>query len=113
MEPYFLEMKIRYTMQDLIAYFYSKLHIDLELKDDKRDAARLEALLKKYNRLSFIESLDFVLALIDYAAYAGTRIMNVFDIEKNESEVYELLKRKAAEASFQGKNRIIWRTSNV
>lgn len=109
MDPYFLEMKIQYTIKDLVAYFYSKLHIDLELLDEKRDAARLEALLKKYGRLSFVESLDFVLALIDYAAYDRTRVMSVFDIEKNESAVYEQLKGKTAEAGFHGKNVIVWR----
>lgn len=70
---------------------------------------RFASLLKKYERLSFVDSLDFVLSLIDFAKFAHQRIMSVFDIEKNEADVFEELKRKAAEASFHGKNRIVWR----
>ena len=108
-EPYYLEMKIRYSMKDLLRYYYSKLSIDEELMDERRDAARMEAILKKYERLSFVSALDFVLSLIDYTAYAHQRVLNVFDIEKNEAEVFDDLKRKAAEASFHGKNVIVWR----
>jgi hypothetical protein len=104
-----MEMRARYTMKDLIAYFYDKLCIDMELMDEKRDAARMQALLKKYERLSFISALDFVLSLIDYASYTHMRVVNVFDIEKAEPEVFDELKRKTAEASFHGKNLIVWR----
>lgn len=108
-EPYFLEIKARYAMQDLIHYFYTKLNVDIELMNEKRDSARMASLLKKYEQLSFVSSLDFVLSLIDYAAYSHQRILSIFDIEKNETEVFEELKRKAAEASFHGKNVIVWR----
>ena len=108
-EPFFMEMRARYTMKDLIAYFYDKLCIDMELMDEKRDTARMQALLKKYERLSFISALDFVLSLIDYASYTHMRVVNVFDIEKAEPEVFDELKRKTAEASFHGKNLIVWR----
>lgn len=109
MEPYYMEMKIRFGMDDLIAYFYRELAIDLELMDKRRDSVRFASLLKKYERLSFVDSLDFVLSLIDFAKFAHQRVMSVFDIERNEADVFEELKRKAAEASFHGKNRIVWR----
>lgn len=109
MESYYMEMKIRFGMNDLITYFYDTLSIDLELMDKKRDAGRFSTLLKKYDRLSFVDSLDFVLSLIDFAKFALQRVMSVFDIERNEADVFEELKRKAAEASFHGKNRIVWR----
>lgn len=109
MEPYFLEMRIRYSMDNLIQYFYEKLGIDMELMDKQRDAARFKALLKKYDRLSFVSALDFVLSLIDYSSYAKKKVLSVFDLEQNETEVFEELKRKAAEASFHGKNVVVWR----
>ena len=108
-EPYFLEMKARYTMNDLIRYYYNKLDIDAELADERRDIGRMQALLKKYDRLSFVDALDFVLCLIDHASYTYQRVMGIFDIEKGESEVFDELKSKAAEASFKGKNLIVWR----
>ena len=108
-EPYFMEMRIRYTMKDLVDYFYRKLNIDTELMDEKRDSARMQALLKKYEKLSFISALDFVLSLIDYAGYTHMRVVSVFDVEKAEPEVFDELKRKTAEANFHGKNLIVWR----
>jgi hypothetical protein len=37
------------------------------------------------------------------------RVVSVFDVEKAEPEVFDELKRKTAEASFHGKNLIVWR----
>lgn len=108
-EPYFLEIKIRYTMEDLIHYFYTTLHVDRELIDYKRDAARFDALLNKYSRFGFIESLDFVLSLIDYAKHSHSKVFSIFDISANEAEVFDAAKRKTAEARFYGKNKIVCR----
>lgn len=107
-DPFFLEIKIKFTLDDLVSYFY-KLNIDNDLRNDKRDTAAMKSLLLRYDNLSVVESLDFVLSLIDYCKYSNDKISNVFDITKNEASVLEDLKKKVAEAKFAGKDKIICR----
>lgn len=107
-EPYFLEMKIRYTESDLYKYYL--INTNAPQLNDKRDLAALSSLVKKYDSLSFIQGLDFVLSLIDSCRYCQTKVLNVFDISKNEADVYEELKKKTAEARLKGKDLIRWRS---
>lgn len=107
---FYLEMKIRFTMEDLIAYFYNTLGIDLSLKDIKRDAGSFKFLLQKYEKLDFIESLDFVLSLIDFAKHANDEILSILDIARNEAEVYKKLKCHTAEAKHSRADMVTWRS---
>ena len=109
-EPLFIEMKIRFTLEDLVEYFYMKNRIDQELKEMKRDKPRMTTLLDKYRKLSFCTPLDFVLCLIDKSSISKKRCTGIFDIEQYEGEIIEPIKANNAEASFHGRNRIIWRT---
>lgn len=111
-EKFYLEMKIMFTMDDLINYFYKTLNINKDLLDKKRDEGSFNYLLNKYSKLDFIEPIDFVLALIDHCKQDSamfSRIMSVLDISNAEAEVYDILKRKTAEAELQKANRILWR----
>lgn len=111
-EKFYLEMKIRYTMDDLIRYFYRTLRINSELADRKKDEGSFNYLLNKYDKLEFCEAIDFVLALIDYnrpTNISAFPVQSILDITQSQQDVYDLFKRKTAEASLQKANRIIWR----
>jgi len=110
-EDFYLEMKIKFTMEDLINYFYDTLMISRELMDYKRDEGAFNHLLNRYDKLQFVESIDFVLALIDQCkptSYFST-VHNVFDIRQAEAETFEMFKRMTAEAEYAKANVIVWR----
>jgi hypothetical protein len=109
--PFFIEMKIVYTMEQLIRYFYRTTRLDIALIDMKRDSASFKYLLDKYQKsVSFVEPIDFILSLIDYAKdIEDNKISNIFDIKNNEQEVYKMLENKVAQASLEKVNSIVWR----
>jgi hypothetical protein len=111
--PFFLEMRIQYSMDELIRYFYRKLNLDVALMDRKRDIASAKYLLDRYSRVAtFIEPIDFVLALIDYANNMDEderTLSNILDVKNNEQEVLKMLQAKVAEATVANANKIVWR----
>jgi hypothetical protein len=109
--PFYLEMKILFTMQDIIRYFYKKMYIDTELIDVKKDTGSFNFLLGRYEKFKFVEPIDYLLAVIDHASRLDEerRIRSVLDIQQYEGEVFDMLQRKVAEASLAKANVIIWR----
>lgn len=105
--PFFLEMRIRYTLDDLLKYY--AITINPVLINEKRDKGALNSIVNQYNDLGFISGLDFTLALIDTAKYKYTKIMSPFNITKNEAEVYERLHAMYEESKAEGNNVIVWR----
>ncbi len=111
-ETFYLEMEIKYTIDDLIKYFYKTLNINTDLSDNNKDKGSFNYLFNKYKKIDFVEPLDFVLALIDNAKTIKDDsgfIKNILDISNGDSEVYEMLKRKSAEATLVEANKILWR----
>lgn len=110
--PFSMEMLIGFTLEDLADYYYEKARVPPELLDTKRDLGALTHLLQRYGKIRFVESVDFVLALIDYAAQKtqeGYKIMDVFSVKSWEGNVHDLLKARTLEAAVGKKNRIRWR----
>lgn len=108
--PFYLEMKIRFTMDDLLDYFYDTMMTPAELVDRNKDAGAFKYMLEKYKKISFIEPLDFILSLIDYTKETeAVPTSSVLDTQKHEREVYDLLKQKTEEAKAAKMNRIVWR----
>ena len=108
-EPYYLEMRIRFTYKHLLEYFIRRSRIDVALVDEMRDVGSLKYLINKYSKIAAVRPLDFVLMLIDKATEDGFPLNCIFDIQRNEAEVLEGAKRMTAEASIHGGGRIIWR----
>lgn len=110
---FYMEMRIRFTIDQLVDYFYDTLMISKDLVDRKRDAGSFNYLLGKYSKLGFVQSLDFVLSLIDAVNADKNQIApvtNVLDIARYEADVHERLKRMTAQAELHKANRIIWRS---
>lgn len=101
-KAFYLENLIRFTMNDLINYFMRQLGIDYELRDEKKFASQFNHLLK--TNYSFIEPLDFVLALIDRAAAKNMVITEPFELkgQGNVGEVFQSLKAHVANERAHG-----------
>ena len=110
-EPFYREIRISFTMKDLIDYFYRTLNIDPFLRNDRHDGAQFSKMLNDFARLRPIEPLDFVLALIDYAKATNMFIAKPFDLENGNAvaDTLDKLKRNMAEAKLKKADRIIWR----
>lgn len=106
---FFLEMKIKYTVDDLIKYYYKRFPMDSALIDSKKDKGSMEYLLNKYKTVAFVEPLDFVLFLIDEAVNQGMECSEIIELKRFEKETFEYLKNKSLNAAVEKMNKIIWR----
>lgn len=109
--PFFIEMKISFTINDLLNYFYTTTNQELSFRDEKKDIGALNFLLKSYNRIDFIEPVDFILFLIDYACKEkDCSTSSILQIDSEfKADVFELLKVKTIQAAAQNFNKIIFR----
>lgn len=103
--PFFLEMRIMFTMNDLINYYYKKTLIPVELRNRKNDEASFKYLLEKYKVMK-VEPIDFVLFLIDKVSEDDV-ITKVFDLQKYEHDVYKMFEKIINNNSI--KKEIVWR----
>ena len=103
--PYFLEMKIMFTMDDLIEYFYQKTLIPVELRNRKNEEASFKYLLDKYKVMK-TEPIDFILFLIDSVKEEDS-IYKVFDLQKYEPDVFKMFEKLNSDKTI--KKEIVWR----
>lgn len=110
-EPFFLEMKINFTMDDLLIYYYDKCRVPQGLRDDKKNSGALNHLIKKYEKFNNIPGLDYVIALIDKANKDIDKnfFSDVFEIENYNKEVIEEFTAMYEQAVFEKTNVIVWR----
>lgn len=110
--PFYQEMKICFTMQDLCQYFYRKTARQNNLSDQKRDTGQFVHLLKRYTGLDNIQPLDVVLCMIDEAAYQKMFIAEPFSVKTAQIEAYTIdkLQRIVNEKKAKGHDRPVWRT---
>lgn len=65
--PYYCEIKVRYTENDVLNFFRQKLSATGKtLQDDRADLAALRNMMTKFSKIDFVEPLDLVLCSIDY-----------------------------------------------
>ena len=101
---YYREPRCRFTMDDLLDMFYTKIKVPHELQDRKRDSGAFRHLLEKYN-FKYFTSLDFVITMIKLAEEYGVCSTSVFEIEKYADKALEMLN----ESVENNKLSIIWR----
>ena len=110
--PFYQEMKIRFTMKDLINYFYQKIPNYVSLRDDKRYTAQFKHMLKKYKNMHPLQALDIVLLMIDEAAHQRIPVVEPFDVDVVyiQQEIINRLQKTLAERHAKGYDKNIWRT---
>ena len=89
-QPYFLEMRYRYTMEELLNYYYDKLLVPIHFRDNKRDVGAFNHLIKSY-RFETIHTVDFILFIIDYLSVNNIKVSNPLDMKNWAQTVYEYL----------------------
>lgn len=114
-EPFFLEMKIMYTIDDLLNYYYDELQINISFRDENKDKGALQYLLNKY-KIDNIESIDVVLLLIENAKACLSKsfsiITNPLKLQDFEGDVITFLNNVIPNKVAKRTNKIIWRTYN-
>jgi hypothetical protein len=88
--PYYLEMKSRYTMNQLLEYYYNKLLVPIHFRDEKRDKGAFNHLISYY-RFDKINTVDFLLFVIDYIVAHEYKITNPLDLKNWAQQTYEYL----------------------
>lgn len=101
---YYREPRCRFTMNDLLDMYYTKLKVPYELQDRKRDGGALTHLLDKY-KFKYFTSLDFIVTMIKLAEENNESPSSVFNIEKYTDEAFNLLNTLAQ----YNKISIVWR----
>jgi hypothetical protein len=89
-QPYYLEMRYRYTMDALLEYYYNKLLVPIMFRDVKRDSGAFNHMICTY-KFETIKPVDFLLFLIDYAVSIKYKTSNPLDLKNLAQETYEYL----------------------
>jgi hypothetical protein len=89
-QPYYLEMKQRYTMNDLLDYYYNKLSVPIHFRDEKRDKGAFNHLISCY-KFDEINTVDFLLFVIDYIVAYEYKVSNPLDLKNWAQQTYEYL----------------------
>ena len=110
-EPFFIEMIINFTMEDLLNMYYTECRVPIGLRDKIRDKGALSHLLTKYNNLK-APGLDYVMLMIDLASKdVETQFLsNPFELETYSKEAFMILEDMAVEATHNKSNIIVWRS---
>lgn len=84
---FFKEIKISYTKQDVLNYFYRKANSKI-IKDINRDLGSLDYLLSRYKH-QLMNSLDVILYLIDDHAFEANSLLALSNYEVDTLEKIE------------------------
>ena len=90
--PYYLEMRQRYTMNELLNYYYNKQVVPMMFRDEKRDIGAFNHLMNNF-KSPIIDSVDFILFVIDYVTSNGYKTNNPLDLKNWFQSTYEYLEQ--------------------
>lgn len=112
---FYHEVRLRYTIEDILAYFYNKLSIAIEMQDKQKHIVQMNYVLNFCKRFSPIQALDMILFSIDELAYNHIEAYEPFDIKQTSilSTVHNKLKTYYNEAKVTNQLQYIWRTELV
>lgn len=108
--PFFLEMKIKYSTQNILDYFVETFNIREEWVNTEKEIGSINYLLKKYTMFNFMKPVDFILHLIDYTKSLGIKANKIYDICDYEIQLAELLEIDVKQSIANNKNKIVWRS---
>ena len=102
--PYYLEMKVRYTMDNLLNYYYTKLIVPPLFRDEKRDIGAMNHLIGNF-KSPMINSVDFILFVIDYVASNQYKVNNPLELKNWFQQTYEYLEQFVLSTKLELVNR--------
>ena len=90
--PYYCEMRIRFTEDDVLDYFCSRLSfLSKALEDREYDRRALKGLLLKYSVFDYVEPLDVILCSIDNHLKQHNDCYRLIDVTNTNQEVIKTL----------------------
>ena len=98
-EPYFLEMKSTYTINNIIKYYKDTIN-PLKKINEKRIDGAFRWLLKNYD-------LEILLYMIDISSYEENKILNPLDIRNCEYEAMEKYQSILKLSKLNGDDKIV------
>lgn len=107
--PFYLEMHIRYTKEDILNYFTKTFNIREEWTSTDKEIGSINYLLNKYKMFNFISPVDYMLHLIDYVSSLGVKATKIYDICEYEIKLAELLEIDIKQSVSNNKNNVVWR----
>lgn len=108
--PYYCEMKIRFTEDDVLDFFYSKLSfVNKTLADREYDRRALRSLLKKYSVFDYVEPLDVILCSIANHAKQVKDFYRLIDITQTNKQVIETLLNDMLELNMRDERKMVAR----
>lgn len=102
--PYYLEMKSRYTMNNLLDYYYTKLVVPMLFRDEKRDIGAFKHLLNSF-KSPLMDSVDFILFVIDYVSSYEYKVNNPLELKNWFQQTYEYLEQYVLSTKIEIVNR--------
>jgi len=108
----FLEMKIRYTEQDILNYFLSRAgKQQQQICDTKKELKTIAYLIKRFTAVEHVEPVDLILCLIDDFLNNAENTINdgIIDVLKSLSNVVSWYQTDYKNAAAAGKNKVRWR----
>lgn len=102
--PYYLEMKSRYTMNNLLDYYYTKLVVPMLFRDEKRDIGAFKHLFSSF-KSPLIDSVDFILFVIDYVSSYEYKVNNPLELKNWFQQTYEYLEQYVLSTKIEIVNR--------
>ena len=112
--PYYIEMKIRYTEDDVLDYFVKKLKSSLVTSNDRHwDRRVLRELIKRFSNLDYVEALDVILCSIDRYLENNPDCYNLRDISVVTGEIVEELTADLQEMQMLEQRKVVFRKNVI
>ena len=112
--PYYLEMKIRYTEDDVLDYFVKKLKTSLVTSNDRHwDRRVLKEFFKRFSNLDYVEALDVILCSIDRYLDNNPDCYNLRDISVVTGEIVEELTADLQQMQMLDQRKVVARENVI
>ena len=112
--PYYCEMKIKYTVEDTLKYFRSRMKpSNIVLSSDEYDKNAIKQLFCQYSKLDYVEPLDIILCSIDNHLSLDSGCVRLIDITKTNREVITSLIGDMKILEAQDRRKMVMRPVSV
>lgn len=108
--PFYYEVKARYTVQNVLDYFYKQLSpLSRQMSDQKTDAKTVSYLMSKYSNIDYVEPLDIILCSIDRYIKDNPDGYKLIEISNNNMDIIKQLQSDMQSLEAKDSRKITWR----
>ena len=107
---YYYEIKIRYTADDVLKYFYKQVDsISLKFVEKAASLGTIKHMMKIYSNIDYVEPLDIILCCIDRHMKKNPDCYNLIDVKAEARDVVEELQSHMLQLDAKNLREITWR----